>query len=283
MKRTTPLSTLVLFAVGSLTFACTQNQVLGDKADARVNTDGSSGGSNGSGGSGGSSATGGRGSGSGGGSATGGNGTGGVPGSGGGGGGAGGGSGSGGASGTGGRGPGGGGAGGGGNAGTGGRGSGGASGGTGGAATDGGVGCAADASFFCVSGVTASGGGVSCGDALTPATCANGVWGCPGTLMPTSQCDCLGQPPLGCSNCAPSGWLCSDGGTDARTDAGVCDFGCYPTSQTVFCGTGKVTWLCSGPAPDVSVLVNGGCTDAGTDAIRYCCAPTFLSQCPTRP
>jgi len=264
--------TYFLVTMAVVACGCSRNMVLGNKPDAQDNNqdasrDGMLEGTGGAG-SGGSTATGGRGGGSGGGGGMAGAG-GGIPASGGRG------TGGGGSSGTGGRATGGGGS-----SGTGGRATGGSSGS--GGKTDGGAGCSADAPFWCASGRITSSGGVSCGDALTQPVCsAGGQWTCPMDWIPLSDCDCAGLQPTNCM-CTPSGLSCPDGGSDAVADAGVCDFGCYPNPSGTFCGTGKVVWECWGQSPNVSVLVNGGCTDALTDAVRYCCPSTFLSQCPPR-
>ena len=271
MTLMTRPTTYVLATVALIAGGCSQNMVLGNKTDARPN-DGvsddkpqgsggaSSGGATGTGGSpgtGGRAASGGAGgavSGTGGAmAASGGRGLGGNGGT---------------TPGTGGRATGGGGA-----PGSGGQGGGGAS--------DGGAGCNADASIWCASGQLTASGGVSCGDALTQPVCSAGAWTCPTGWMPLSECDCAGHLSTACV-CTPSGPSCPDAGADATSDGGMCGFGCFPNPTNQVCGTGKVAWECFGASPNISVLLNGGCTDAGTDAIRYCCAPTFLSQCPPR-
>jgi hypothetical protein len=79
----------------------------------------------------------------------------------------------------------------------------------------------------------------------------------------------------------PSGDVARDGDAalDATSDA-ACVAGCAPEKHANFCQTGEVQWLCGGPAlAGGDRVFSGACRMAPTDAIRYCCPPSFLAMC----
>lgn len=59
--------------------------------------------------------------------------------------------------------------------------------------------------------------------------------------------------------------------------AGSCPVGCTTENAGNFCGSAQVTWVCNTGFD--SDLFNSNCTDAATNAIRYCCPKSFRPQC----
>jgi hypothetical protein len=59
-----------------------------------------------------------------------------------------------------------------------------------------------------------------CGDALVPAFCTEGHWGCGAGQIPLSQCRCAGLNPQVCT-CGDAGWICPDGGAGTGGKGGA--------------------------------------------------------------
>jgi hypothetical protein len=58
-----------------------------------------------------------------------------------------------------------------------------------------------------------------------------------------------------------------------------CPAGCTAGSEP-FCQDGGVTWVCFGPGPtNYNALIEGGCTDLGTQVPRFCCPASFRADC----
>ena len=64
---------------------------------------------------------------------------------------------------------------------------------------------------------------------------------------------------------------------DTSPDA-ACAAGCAPENNNAFCQQGEAQWLCHGSGAGEQVLV-AGCRMAFTDAIRFCCPPSFVPRC----
>jgi hypothetical protein len=78
--------------------------------------------------------------------------------------------------------------------------------------------------------------------------------------------------------------LPGDGGTDgaavvdAASDA-ACVAKCAREKTGQFCNAGEVQWVCNGPGIGDTRTFQGPCRAAPTDAIRFCCPPSFLAMC----
>ena len=59
-----------------------------------------------------------------------------------------------------------------------------------------------------------------CGDALVPAVCTEGHWGCGAGQIPLSECRCAGLNPQACT-CGDAGWICPDGGAGTGGKGGT--------------------------------------------------------------
>jgi hypothetical protein len=57
-----------------------------------------------------------------------------------------------------------------------------------------------------------------------------------------------------------------------------CDIGCTAVPDSSWCDRPTVEWLCDGNARE-DLLVEVGCENLATGAIRYCCPAGFLSAC----
>jgi hypothetical protein len=145
-------------------------------------------------------------------------------------------------------------------------------------------GCATDARFLCAnaSGPAAPNGALGCSDFLVNGTCENGQWTCPGSSIAETLCTCFSPAPFGCTGCGPHGWICPDGGADAADARDAlsdvsCNVGCSASKVAGFCNAGEVEWTCQ--TFGSLALFNASCRDAGTNAVRYCCSPSFLAMC----
>jgi hypothetical protein len=113
-------------------------------------------------------------------------------------------------------------------------------------------------------------------------------------MIDQRDCTC-GEPGLSCPKqvCTPKGPVCLDGGTDqgapaeggagdVRLDAvtadASCDVGCTPSTTSTFCQSNEVQWMCQGPSWN-DALFRASCRDPATNLPRFCCPPSFLSQC----
>jgi hypothetical protein len=141
--------------------------------------------------------------------------------------------------------------------------------------------------------------------------CVNGQWSCTrdcggGRCVDTPSCTT--PDPSGCENdddcspneacepptlticipidcaCSPMGgeWQCREecsGGVCVPRRPQGCPESCEPQAGG-FCGQEQVTWVCSSPGTiPVQEFMDGGCTDPFTQVPRYCCPPTFKSEC----
>jgi hypothetical protein len=144
------------------------------------------------------------------------------------------------------------------------------------AASSGGLGSSA--------GTSASAGGVA-------ATGTGGFLGLGGTRATGGG---TGGPSSDSGGVAASGGSGSGGVTSAAgasniasggsgASSGLCGSGCsLESTSSLFCNvTSEVALICFGPFPSSlgDIMQRNGCTNAPTDAVRYCCPPLILSQC----
>ena len=63
-------------------------------------------------------------------------------------------------------------------------------------------------------------------------------------------------------------------------DAGgaSCDIGCAANTETGWCESPAVPWVCDG-IDYVDLFVEIGCEELPTGMVRYCCPAGFLSGC----
>jgi hypothetical protein len=95
------------------------------------------------------------------------------------------------------------------------------------------------------------------------------------TLLKQLETETLAAPE--CAQVANPRSSTPDASSDASSDAS-CAAGCTSTTTGVFCNAGETQWTCtSGKFNPTSF--NAYCRDAGTNAIRYCCPPSFMPLC----
>jgi hypothetical protein len=115
-------------------------------------------------------------------------------------------------------------------------------------------------------GSTGSGGGASGSDAAPgtggAATDASGEAAADATIDAASAVDAT-----------------SDVAVTGDADAASCDIGCTAFSPSGWCTAPTVEWVCGGAAYSYQRMLDAGCQDLATGAIRYCCPATFLPSC----
>jgi hypothetical protein len=141
---------------------------------------------------------------------------------------------------------------------------------------DAGSACGAQPGYACVGGTP----GGQCGDALQLPECMGTQWTCPAGTIPTSECACLGRPPLECT-CTDNGWVCPDAGSACGVEP---DYACVGGTPGGQCGDALLIpecvgsqWTCPAgtiptsecaclglPLPGCTCTANGWvCPDAG--------------------
>ena len=141
-------------------------------------------------------------------------------------------------------------------------------------------------------GTGGSGGGAGAAGSATGGSSGGGTGGggSGGTGGGGSDCDCtLGgyEPVCGVdgdtydaicgADCVPVDIACL-GECPCDPDSSDCDIGCTAMLDSGWCDSPTVEWVCDGGARE-DVLVEVGCENLPTGAIRYCCPPEFLSAC----
>jgi hypothetical protein len=66
---------------------------------------------------------------------------------------------------------------------------------------------------------------------------------------------------------------------DASAPDASCTTACKRERPGVICHADEVSWVCQGSFAARQPFI-AACRDPGTDAIRYCCPPSFLAMCP---
>lgn len=128
----------------------------------------------------------------------------------------------------------------------------------------------------------AMGGSTSAGGASASGGTGGVCSGRPSSCFPLCEgglCDCY-CPGTGGAG-AGTGGRPSTGGSSGTSPGGVCGTNCRLESLTgAFCGTSP-SLVCTGPFPSNlnAIMTANGCTDAYTDAVRYCCPALILTQC----
>jgi hypothetical protein len=153
--------------------------------------------------------------------------------------------------------------------------------GGGGADATGGGGASGDSGGSRVTGGSAGTGGVTGG---RPGT--GGVAGGTGG----SDCQCpsaVWEPVCGVdgnvynavcgADCVPVDIACV-GECPCDPEGASCDIGCMAYSDSGWCESPTVEWVCDGGSRE-DLLYEIGCEVLPTGAIRYCCPPEFLSAC----
>jgi hypothetical protein len=117
-----------------------------------------------------------------------------------------------------------------------------------------------------------------CDDVLQRQVCDGGTWRCPDLTVEASKCGYSGAIPPGC-HCTSTGIECTDGGSTDAADALCADVGCeLDRVSGTFCKLNEVQWICHGPNANLTPFIQS-CRDAATNAVRYCCPPSFRSSC----
>ncbi len=134
---------------------------------------------------------------------------------------------------------------------------------------------------------TSTGGALGTGG--SSATCSGYPPGC-FALCEGGICTCYCPPTGGASGTGgttstatlASGGASTGGSSSTPYGVNVCGTGCNAssTSQSL-CILPQVTLLCSGALPSnlTTLMTANGCTDAGIDAMAFCCPPQMLTQC----
>jgi hypothetical protein len=146
------------------------------------------------------------------------------------------------------------------------------------------VGCAAPP--LCSTGCTEVCGCCPCseGSLRGNLVCKNGCWADLGTGGASSTGGALstgGKPATG--GAVSAGGIASSGGRSSTTAGGVCATGCtFETTTSPFCDAGLAALGCHGSMDfqAISAIMQAnGCGIAMSDAIRFCCPTTILTQC----
>jgi hypothetical protein len=84
--------------------------------------------------------------------------------------------------------------------------------------------------------------------------------------------------PLGCAcQGLTNTWSCLENCGGGECVDVPCPAGCEAQIDGA-CGDGAITWVCTSSFDPMEFL-DGGCDDLGSQVPRYCCPPSFRSEC----